>query len=928
MSTKRLFCLIALLLTVISSKADDWKEKLVKQGIYKFRQIEAYNKANDARGQSHLNEYVIELNPNWKLDANWIEEKPDRVILSRKYEALSLVLKDFNDRKDMLRFYVVVINNFEAQLNETVDFGELPSKISNLDDYVQLPSLQLEYKRFREKIASIPAEILGTMKTEGFHERIVYFYGTINLYKSDKKRHAYRHDYLYLEGERLDETRNEITAKAKSGISSQSAAAEKIEQIVLNVTNAVKVVIDGEGSGTPQVDCSKGFDELVASTAKIKADQYSNTIKSLVSLLDEAPANQYIINSPAALSSDDLFTKETLPDKLDVFSKHGRSPYKLFIVFKEINFALAASDWPKIAEDVYNQSRRVKESKSIVMVIPYLPTLCTGTTWLGLTVNKGTGLLMPSVYSDNEILTSQMNAALVMNGSSWKANFNQAYSYIPKRHVLIKYAISYDFITKRYDTQEKVIATGNDEIFDLQIYVDGRLQAFVDAKVELHRQMISKAPSPGALQESRLTLEGLPGRPSQPSLLKHGLKETTLADTQGSGKGLFSPVGEQFVKWFVAGKAAESEATTYSALANKFDGATNPPGHLYFIGGVNPVILDNYYAALDAAGIVLNFLELDWITDGGGYFIAYYYRDTDNQVIYATSLALPIGAVVVRVIAKKLKTLKQTTGGGWELVEETTGDVIRITEKLAFRLSGPVKATYEDLVTRGIKFTDDGATIKFFDTNGDEIATVTDDKFTPRKWASERGAGVTLVSKTESGYHLVKNGSGFAFDLGFKTDRIIPAEEANEFFKAIGKNEPYKPGTKVQDRILQPSAKVYVVENLLDDLKDAVPNPGSWGSAIQISSEKELREYLAVLEKWKHANGIKDPLVVREYTVREPFRVREGFVGPQKEKTGPNTGAIYNGGEHQYEFYDYPGNSNWKKYFDDPPVVHEIKVAY
>lgn len=97
---------------------------------------------------------------------------------------------------------------------------------------------------------------------------------------------------------------------------------------------------------------------------------------------------------------------------------------------------------------------------------------------------------------------------------------------------------------------------------------------------------------------------------------------------------------------------------------------------------------------------------------------------------------------------------------------------------------------------------------------------------------------------------------------------------------------------------------------------EASQNPSGWGSKNMITTEKELREYLAVLEEWKKANGINDPLVVREYTVKSPLRVRDGVVGPQMDMFPDGSYKLYYGGEHQYEFIDFLGGNNWKNFLN------------
>ncbi|HBV15331.1 MAG TPA: hypothetical protein DEB71_08325 [Chryseobacterium carnipullorum] len=121
--------------------------------------------------------------------------------------------------------------------------------------------------------------------------------------------------------------------------------------------------------------------------------------------------------------------------------------------------------------------------------------------------------------------------------------------------------------------------------------------------------------------------------------------------------------------------------------------------------------------------------------------------------------------------------------------------------------------------------------------------------------------------------------------------------------------------TPIIERSLQKGDKVYVVENLINGKTGKVePNPGGWGSKNAITTEKELREYLAVLEDWKKAQGIDDALVLREYTVTNPLQVRDGVVGPQMDKFPDGSYKVYYGGEHQYEFIQYLGDGNWKNF--------------
>lgn len=232
--------------------------------------------------------------------------------------------------------------------------------------------------------------------------------------------------------------------------------------------------------------------------------------------------------------------------------------------------------------------------------------------------------------------------------------------------------------------------------------------------------------------------------------------------------------------------------------------------------------------------------------------------------------------------------------------------------KLADNLTGALKSTYDDLVAKGLKTIDDGNIIKFTDEAGNELAKITDGEFVPTKWIAYFKGEV--VSKTETGHWLIKNGDEYGFDLGYKDGRVFTSEQVNAYHRGIGNHSPYKPLNNVYERDLQIGDKLYIVEYKNPIGTDiASPNPGGWGSKNKISTIQELREDLAVLEGWKDANQ-NGGLVLREYTVKKPLPVRDGIVGPLQEVGDLITAPIYRGGEQQYEFMEYLGNGRWEDY--------------
>lgn len=235
-------------------------------------------------------------------------------------------------------------------------------------------------------------------------------------------------------------------------------------------------------------------------------------------------------------------------------------------------------------------------------------------------------------------------------------------------------------------------------------------------------------------------------------------------------------------------------------------------------------------------------------------------------------------------------------------------------ENITLNLTDELKLTYSELTKAGLKAKEETGAISFYDSNNILLAQIKDNKFITKKWVTAYKN--ELIQQTSSGYKLIKNNEGIlGFDIGFKDGRVLRAEEFNEYYIAIGRNDPYRQGTPIIERYLQKGDKVYVVENLMyGNPPKPIPNPGSWGSKNAISTEKELREYLAVLEDWKKAKGIDDALVLREYTVIEPLPVRDGVVGPQMDKFSDGSYKVYYGGEHQYEFIAPLFGDGWKKY--------------
>jgi len=198
----------------------------------------------------------------------------------------------------------------------------------------------------------------------------------------------------------------------------------------------------------------------------------------------------------------------------------------------------------------------------------------------------------------------------------------------------------------------------------------------------------------------------------------------------------------------------------------------------------------------------------------------------------------------------------------------------------------------------GLQFKEDGGVIKILD-KVTEIATISGGKFKVAVWKSAFENGGDTICITTNGYVLLSfTSSGKGFDLGFN-NRKLDSKEVNEFLimarEAKKDGFPYTRGSIVEEKVLT-SGIIYFVE------RKGQTFPGGWSSKDQITTIKELRETLAVLQDWK--DETKDTLVVRAYEVIAPLRVRDGSIGEQIEISGPNAGKTYPGGGQQYEIIE------------------------
>jgi len=639
------FTILFAFLFGITSWALDYSDSLqdkaiVQQAVKKLLLQEEENRANEKKGLASLNNYIINIDTD-----NWIEEQgsSEKILSSDDLKRMSQNLQAFNSRKDALRFYVIVINDYVVKFKTVIDTSLVGDtfKWNDLQKYTQQ---QNTVRDIWSKTGALLNDISEALKNKGFSDRMIYFYSRLKVAEYDGKTHNYKFDRLNFYGKNIEPLGEDIRKRAKSVTKD---AVKNVDQAIINIINGAKAVIDGEDNAAT-VDCSQNIVTIVANTKSVRDKEYEKQVADFATLIDQPTTAQQIgsryviIDKPENFSSDDIFTQEVLPDKVAMLAQSGMSDYKLYVVFKEIKFVLPSSDWEAFAASVAAKTKVAKESNAVIMVVPYYPMVCAG-KWMNMTFGKGTAMIMPAVYTTSS-LKAGMNSALSATGNNWKSTFNQAFKSIPKAHNVYAYSFLWngDFIQHEVTKQKNV--TGYENFNDIVINDDGRYEELKKAETFLTGANIDS----DVLQEQNATTD---------EYVNGALSAyfTMVETAMGS---------EQLVKVRIADDVKQSKitadnATTYARWlwtkktdrAAHFNLPNSVPDDDFFYGGVNVVTAQEFMRVLDAASFATSFVGLDFIFDSWQAYYAY------DKGFYLDAAIASTAVVITAVTAAELKVV-------------------------------------------------------------------------------------------------------------------------------------------------------------------------------------------------------------------------------------------------------------------------------
>jgi len=679
--------------------ASDNPPTMAAQYVRRYEALERFNDGNERAGRKDLNQYIISLDTlTWEGDNEdeeiWIKEHP---IIDSNYGRLSEILNQFNsNRKDKLRFYVIVAGPFQAQLKEGVKIEQLPGSFKNFDiafkDLLVENDLEkVHHNTYGRAAHAMRGEIIKALKSKGYEERVIYFYASMRFFTLDGKEQYYSHDDMTLSG-KLVPFSKKIRAKCRQNWEAPDifgmgeTAAARIEKAIVNIINAVEVEYDGGGSMKDGVvDCGKDIAEIENTNWPGKGDVYNNAAKRIAALLDAPQPSQrfkspyFIVDKPENFTDpfirdeilpDIVFNTQILPDKLTLLSQ-GRSQYKMYVIFGSVEFVLPDAERAGFARLVKEFSSVAKQANTIVLVVPYFSCVDAG-------IEKGDAqgnvyelypmLPMPCIYSPDDAMTSIMNSALVRE-KSFQGGFNQAFKYVPKDYKVYDWKVLWNGDAIYDGVEEYKNVTGYEDLVAIRILQDIRLDKIIKATRDRNcgAEGIIYGTSESTVQVD-LAFERMA---KCQALLQVDIDRILTEQPQfqavtGTSSLIQSTLTQEVSKKFVETFASRKTARNWGSMDDNL-----------FYGKRNPFkSKDIIMTLIDIGSIVSSVVGLDFIFDGVGMVYAFSIGENEAGLLYAAALAVPLasgGALRTALIEGKNIVVKGSKGAYQVVVRKVYG---------------------------------------------------------------------------------------------------------------------------------------------------------------------------------------------------------------------------------------------------------------
>jgi hypothetical protein len=675
------FTTMIYLLSFVFVHANNSIDDVVRQVVTKYELLEAYNDKNDREGKRELNQYVIELNPNW------IEERPDLNLLSSNYSTVSKLLIDFNNsRKDNLRFYVIVAGTFYGQLKKDIKIVDLPDKFTTRDFRKLIDTKKdPEDNSLTELMVStrpdaVQGKILKALEAKGYTERVLYYYAHAMVYNSNQEGNWYSVDNLRLTGD-LEKYKKQIASKCRQQwidpdnlTLHEDTPGSRIQKAVANIITAIGVEYDAGGSSTSGiVNCGKNISDLANETFPFGGSTYNDAVAATAALMDAPRSDQQIkskyliVDKPENFTNvrlrdlilpDVIFNTQILPDKLNLLAD-GKSDYKLYVIFKEVSFVIPDDKRAQFASDVQAASAVARQANTIVMVVPYYSCVDNDIDMgvEGGVVTVYPMLLMPCVYSPDAAMTLLMNAALVRE-KSFRGGFTQAFKAIPKDYTIFVWTVLWNADAIFEGIEKYVRVTGFSDIVSIRIFQDVRLDQIKEARDKRNcdaEGIIYGTSESMAVYDAAMDRYFTCEKNLSSDIEKIMLHPADFRVLEGPSELIQSELTSNVARQFVETFASRKTVDRFRKISDDL-----------FYGKKNPFKQkDMLLMLIDMASLAAATVGLDFIFDGIGAYYAFSIGEDGQGLMYLAAMAVPLatgGTLRTALVEGKNLVVKGASG--------------------------------------------------------------------------------------------------------------------------------------------------------------------------------------------------------------------------------------------------------------------------
>ncbi len=389
----------------------------------------------------------------------------------------------------------------------------------------------------------------------------------------------------------------------------------------------------------------------------LSAEDYTRLVDELAERLNtqSSQSKYFSVGESFKTGRDEELHIEDLNDRFKVFNTETGN--KIFVDVVYTKDKPSSEQLSTLAEDAYKKSNLASSSNVIYMVLPvWNETVITNYL---KTIDKGK--FSKSYYSKNETYNN-VSDLLEYKGTSGNIFevVESVYTLVPKPHIIIPYAITYNGEIIRFKIQETDNVTGNSFIYDFRLAVDNLLSSFVQ-QVNIIESNQPKTPPSGygtgytteyqnqAILRAMEAKEQIDdyrasGNNIEYKTIKHGLFESALTP---NSEGV-SEIAQQFTEWY---------------LRHEFGWSASSPDDKYFKIGKNEVVYQETLNSIDKLGLLLMPVGLDVIADGIGAIYAGYYYDIETASYYVGGVvAVGVSGAIFRQLVTRGKRITRVSG--------------------------------------------------------------------------------------------------------------------------------------------------------------------------------------------------------------------------------------------------------------------------